>query len=248
MATCASTSSKWEKTGVFLREVRRLLKALPQRGLIIDIRDNPGGVIVAAEMTLQYLTLLKFSDAFLAAGNMNSPAGVLQLGPERRGIQSSMPSLLAAIRNGEPYSAALPITHPSKCNFAGRRPPVARSSLSRTRPPIPPAICFSAGFVDNAIGTFVCVGDSTGAGGASVEDFDDLVRGLRGSTIELPALPDGAGLNISVMRARRAGPSLGTQLEDVGVPARKRYKHTRNDLLHDEICSPCASGCCTSKR
>lgn len=223
-----------EKTGVFLREVRRLLKALPQRGLIIDIRDNPGGVIVAAEMTLQYLTPRPIEPTRFSLLATDFSREFCNWGRNVEEYKAWMPSLLAAIRNGEPYSAALPITHPSKCNFAGQvyGGPIVLVADSTT---YSSGDLFSAGFVDNAIGTFVCVGDSTGAGGASVEDFDDLVRGLRGSTIELPALPDGAGLNISVMRATRAGPSLGTQLEDVGVPARKRYKHTRNDLLHDNV-------------
>ena len=33
---------------------------------------------------------------------------------------------------------------------------------------------FSAGFVDNDIGPFVCVGEATGAGGANVWDYAEL--------------------------------------------------------------------------
>src|SRR4029079_5561093 len=37
----------------FLKELLRLIPLLPERGLIIDIRNNPGGFIWAAELALQ---------------------------------------------------------------------------------------------------------------------------------------------------------------------------------------------------
>ena len=42
--------------GAFVAEVRRVLERMPDRGLIIDVRNNPGGLIWAAERMLQLLT------------------------------------------------------------------------------------------------------------------------------------------------------------------------------------------------
>ena len=76
---------------------------------------------------------------------------------------------------------------------------------------------FSAGFVDNGIGPFVCVGEATGAGGANVWDYADLRSALAGSPIQPPALPDGIGLSLSFRRATRSGPSEGLPIEDIGI-------------------------------
>ncbi|MEZ5864863.1 MAG: hypothetical protein R3D25_12665 [Geminicoccaceae bacterium] len=40
----------------FIGEFRRLLSLLPRRGLVIDIRGNPGGIVDCAEGILQFLT------------------------------------------------------------------------------------------------------------------------------------------------------------------------------------------------
>ena len=89
---------------------------------------------------------------------------------------------------------------------------------------------FSAGFVDNGIGPFVCVGEATGAGGANVWDYAELRSALAGSPIQPPALPDGIGLSLSYRRATRSGPSEGLPIEDIGI-AGASYTLTRDDLL-----------------
>jgi hypothetical protein len=89
---------------------------------------------------------------------------------------------------------------------------------------------FSAGFVDNEIGPFVCAGEATGAGGANVWDYAELKTALAGSPIELPPLPEGIGLSLSYRRATRSGPSEGVPIEDVGI-AGAPYALTRDDLL-----------------
>ena len=42
--------------GPFITELMRLIPLLPDRGLIIDLRGNPGGYIWAAELALQLFT------------------------------------------------------------------------------------------------------------------------------------------------------------------------------------------------
>ena len=91
---------------------------------------------------------------------------------------------------------------------------------------------FSAGFVDNGIGPFRCVGTATGAGGANVWDYAGIRKALSGSPAALPSLPHGIDLSLSFRRATRSGPSEGLPIEDVGVEGAP-YVMSRDDLLHD---------------
>jgi hypothetical protein len=138
-------------------------------------------------------------------------------------------SLDAAVRNGELYSQPIPITDVRACNSIGQQygGPVVLVADSTT---YSAGDLFSAGFVDNAIGPFVCVGEATGAGGANVWDYAELRSALSGSEIALPALPDGIGLSLSYRRATRSGPSEGLPIEDIGISG-ESYALTRDDLL-----------------
>ena len=220
------------RTKAFLKEVARLLALLPQRGLIVDIRDNPGGVVVAAEMALQFFTPRAIEPVRFSMLATDFTRQFSRLEAQRVEYEPWSDSLAAAVRNGELYSRALPITDPRKCNFVGQvyGGPVVLVADATT---YSSGDLFSAGFVDNAIGPFVCVGRSTGAGGACVWDYAELSAAVAGSSIALPELPDGAGISFSLMRATRAGRSAGSQIEDVGVPAEPAHAvaMTRADLL-----------------
>ncbi|MGE0880789.1 MAG: S41 family peptidase [Acidimicrobiia bacterium] len=213
----------------FIDELLRVIDLLPQRGLIIDVRSNPGGYILAAEMALQLFTPnsiepVRFS--VLATELTRRMAGTRglagDLGPWRE-------SLEAAVRNGELYAQPLPITDPADANSIGQRygGPVVLVADART---YSSGDLFSAGFVDNNIGPFVCVGSATGAGGANVWDYGEMRDALRGSDVVLPALPDGVGLSMAFRRATRSNASNGLPIEDVGV-AGDPYDMTRDDLL-----------------
>jgi hypothetical protein len=190
----------------YLAEMRRLLAKLPARGLILDVRGNPGGYVVAAELALQFFTPNPIEPtrfAFLAT-DLNRR---LARGDSKRNeMWPWLSSLKAAVRNGEPYSASLPITIPSKCNLAGQvyGGPVILVADTDT---YSAGDLFSAGFVDNGIGRMVCVGDSTGAGGASILTYVDMRR-LAGRAVRrmIPPLPKDGGLQFSFMRATRVGP------------------------------------------
>lgn len=217
----------------YLAEMRRLLALLPARGLILDVRGNPGGYVVAAELALQFFTPKPIEPtrfAFLAT-DLNRR---LAMGDKKRNeMWPWLHSLKAAVRNGELYSASLPITIPNKCNLAGQvyGGPVILIADTDT---YSAGDLFSAGFVDNGIGRMVCVGDSTGAGGASVWTYAEMRR-FAARTVRrmIPPLPKGGGLQFSFMRATRVGPSLGALIEDVGVSVGPpdRYRITRDDLL-----------------
>jgi hypothetical protein len=93
---------------------------------------------------------------------------------------------------------------------------------------------FTAGFVDNAIGPYLCVGEATAGGGANVYGYADLRKAFARTADALPPLPEGIELSLAFRRATRAGPSQGLPIEDVGIRVTDpgdRYAMTRRDLL-----------------
>ncbi len=224
----------------YLEEIRRLLALMPPQGLVLDLRGNGGGYIVAAEMALQFFTPRPIEPVRF---EMLATDLALKLSAKDNGSSASrrtdiwpwLPSLTDAVRNGEMYSAPLPITIPSKCNIAGQvyGGPVILVADTNT---YSAGDLFCAGFADNGIGRMVCVGDSTGAGGASIWTYGDM-RQFAGRRLRrgLPPLPEGGTIQFSLMRATRVGPRLGALIEDVGVSVRpkERYRMSRDDLLCD---------------
>lgn len=213
----------------YLQELMRLLPLLPQDGLIIDLRGNPGGYIEAAEGSLQFFTPKPITPTRFSV--LATPL-TRALAATRAAAQDLAPwreSLDAAVRNGELYSRALPISDAAACNAIGQLygGPVVLVADATT---YSSGDLFSAGFADNGIGPFVCIGEATGAGGANVWDYDDLRAALKGTADALPSLPEGIGLALSFRRATRSGPSEGLAIEDVGV-AGQSYAMTRADLL-----------------
>jgi len=220
------------RTKGFLLELARLLALLPQRGLMVDVRANPGGTVVAAEMALQFFTPRRIEPVRFSWRATDFTRQYSRLDANFDAEAPWRPSLEAAIRNGEAYSAAIPVTDPDRCPIVGQvyGGPVVLVADSTT---YSSGDLFTAGFVDNKIGTYLCVGHSTGAGGACVVDYDVLQQELIGTQLALPAMPNEAGMGISLMRATRAGDALGTPIEDVGVPAQPehRYSMTRADVM-----------------
>jgi hypothetical protein len=213
----------------FINELLRLIPLLPENGLILDVRGNPGGYIWAAEMALQLFTPKPIQPTRFSALATPFTREMANLPALRDEMAPWRASLEAAVRNGELYSQPIPITDPAECNAIGQRygGPVVLVGDSTT---YSAGDLFSAGFVDNGIGPFVCVGEATGAGGANVWDYDELRPALTGSAIALPLLPDGIGLSFSFRRATRAAASEGLPIEDIGV-AGTPYAMTRDDLL-----------------
>ncbi|HWM22726.1 MAG TPA: S41 family peptidase [Ilumatobacteraceae bacterium] len=216
----------------FVDEVIEMLRELPQNGLIIDLRGNPGGLIWAAERLLQLFTPSRISPSRfsiiasdLTRAMTDAPQNRRELGPWRR-------TLLEAIGTGELYSQSVTITPYERCNDIGQvygGPVVAVVDPTTYSA----ADLFAAGFADNGIGTVVSVGRATGAGGANVWRADTLNSVLSGTPHRLPQLPNGVGFTMSVRRATRIGASDGAPIEDVGIVGHRSYVMTRDDLLHE---------------
>ncbi|MEP7112382.1 MAG: S41 family peptidase [Ilumatobacteraceae bacterium] len=214
----------------FIAEVVRLLAELPQDGLIIDLRGNPGGLIWAAERLLQLFTPSPISPTRFSIIASDLTRAMTDAPQNRRSLSPWRRTLLDAIGTGEVYSQSVPITPTERCNDIGQAygGPVVVVVDSTT---YSAADLFAAGFADNGIGTVVSVGRATGAGGANVWWADTLNSVLAGTPHQLPKLPKGVGFTLSVRRATRIGASDGAPIEDIGIVGHRPYSMTRNDLL-----------------
>ena len=110
----------------FVTEFVRLIGLLPQTGLIVDVRDNGGGHIYAAEFTLQALTPRRIQPEpvqFITTPlnlricrRFADPDGPIDLGPW-------VPSLDQAREIGATFSGAFPITPAEGANEIGQQLP-----------------------------------------------------------------------------------------------------------------------------
>lgn len=218
----------------FIDEVIQLLAALPQDGLIIDLRGNPGGLIWAAERMLQLFTPNEIAPTRFSIIASDLTRAMTDAPQNRRGLGPWRRTLLDAIGTGEVYSQSVPITPHERCNDIGQvyGGPVIAIVDSTT---YSAADLFAAGFADNNIGTVVSVGRATGAGGANVWRADTLNGVLAGTAHQLPVLPTGVGFTMSVRRATRIGASEGAPIEDVGIVGHRTYAMTRRDLLKGNV-------------
>jgi hypothetical protein len=213
----------------FLAEVVRLLGQLPERGLIVDLRANPGGLIWAAERLLQLFTDGPVTPTRFSLLASPLTRAMAESPFNRQELHQWAPSLEAAIATGELYSQPLPLTDPEWCNDLGRRYPgpvvavVDPNTYSS-------GDLFAAGFADNRIGPLVCVGEGTGAGGANVWHHGQLRDALAGTPFGFDLPPAGVGFTLSIRRAVRSGPADGVPIEDLGVGGIP-YDMTERDLL-----------------
>jgi hypothetical protein len=177
-----------EDDDAFLAEATRLLALLPQSGLVVDLRANPGGLVWAAERMLQL-----FTDAVIAPTRFSLVASPLTRSMaaspfNRLELEAWASSLEDAVATGDQYAQPLPLTDPAWCNDLGRRYPgpvvavVDANTYSS-------GDLFAAGWADHDIGPLVTVGQATGGGGANVWTADQLRDALSGTDHELDALP-----------------------------------------------------------
>jgi hypothetical protein len=213
----------------FLEAAIELLAKLSTQGLIIDLRDNPGGFIWAAERMLQLftpndVTPTKFA---LRATPLTAAMAAARFNLEEFGPWAD--SLADAPATGEPYSVHLPITSIEQCNDLWQHYPgpvvvvVDANTYSS-------GDLFAAGIVDNRIGPVVCIGEATGAGGANVWESDDISAAMEAAGISLPALANGANFSMSMRRAVRSGDADGVLIEDNGI-AGQPYAMTLRDIF-----------------
>jgi hypothetical protein len=226
----------------FRDEFARLAAELPQRGLIVDVRDNGGGHIHASEFTLQTMTPNPIApepvqfvstplNLRLCRRHKDNPVGI-DLGPWFDSLEQST-------ETGATYSAAQPITPVDEANELGQtyHGPVVLITDARC---YSATDIFAAGFADHEIGIILGIDDNTGAGGANVWTHGLLAELLKQPAPADPAspyqsLPNGANLRVSIRRTLRVGALSGTPVEDLGVRPDVVHEMTRNDLLAGNV-------------
>jgi len=224
----------------FVAEFVRLAALLPQNGLIIDVRDNGGGLIYAGEQLLQVLTPRQIEPERLQFINTALNLRLCQLhetdffklGPWIQSIESS-------IETGATFSASFPMTSPDACNAIGQRyfGPVVLVTSARS---YSTTDFFAAGFQDHGIGPVLGVDNHTGAGGANVWQHDLLRKLFERPDAPGTPLPDSpfkdlprdAGMRVAIRRSLRVGPRAGTEVEDLGVTPDELHQMTSDDLLY----------------
>jgi len=216
----------------FVREFIRLLTELPQDGLVLDIRGNLGGAILASELSLQALTArpVEPEPAQFAASLLN-----LRICRANDAMAAWLPSMEQALESGAPHSAAIPFTPPELLAEVPQAyfGPVVLVTDARC---YSAADIFAAGFQDNRIGTVLGLDGNTGAGGGNIWTMANLLGSLP-SAGEFPfrPLPDGADLSVVIRRVLRVGRNAGTPLEDYGVRPDERHLTTRDDVLRNDV-------------
>ena len=211
----------------FVNEVIRLLtEEFPPEGVIIDVRGNGGGYIIAAEFLLQLLTPRRIEPEPVQF--INTPV-TLELTDTVDSMSEWHDSLLQGVRTGATYSRGIPLSPPDLVNVIGQiyHGPVVL---------ITDAFCYSAcdmfaaGFQDHKIGTILGVDNATGAGGANVLTHQALADDWAGGPLH--SLPAEAGMRVSLRRTLRVGERVGQPIEDLGVEPDVLVNMTIDDLLH----------------
>jgi C-terminal processing protease CtpA/Prc len=214
------------KVGEFVGEVARLLdEEFPPAGLIVDVRGNGGGYIIAAEFLLQFLTPQRIEPEPAQFVNTQATLDLCSKAPDMRAWHDS---IAQAIETAAQYSSAIPLSDPGLVNAVGQlyHGPVVL---------ITDALCYSAcdmfaaGFADHHIGTILGVDANTGAGGANVLEHGQLRSAWTDGPLQ--GLPAGAGMRVSLRRTLRVGDSAGQPVEDLGVQPHVTHDMTRDDLL-----------------
>jgi len=229
----------------FVNEFIQLIEQLPPNGLIVDVRDNPGGIIPAGEFLLQLLTPREIQPSrvqfintplTVAICDRHSPSSSLQgfdLTPWADSVRD-------AVQTGATYSRGFPVSPEPVCNMLGQRyhGPVVLITNAKC---YSTTDFFAAGFQDHHIGPILGTDGNTGAGGANVWQHAGLLQKLfaqeqppfeplPGSPFQ--PLPAGADMAVSVRRAIRVRGQAGTPLEDLGVKPDVRHYMTRDDILN----------------
>ena len=213
----------------FFAEVQRVLSLMPKEGLIVDVRGNGGGFVYAAESLLQYLTPRRIQPE--PTQFINTPV-TAALCAKAKDLNAWSDSINASIETGAQYSSAIPLYGENSDDAVNQTGQLYHGPVVL----VTDALCYSAtdtfaaGFQDHEIGKVLGVDDNTGAGGANVWEFKDILADWPDGPFK--PLPAGAQFRVALRRTLRIGKRWGGQaVEDLGVLSDIRYRMTSRDLL-----------------
>jgi C-terminal processing protease CtpA/Prc len=217
----------------FVRHVEKVLRAAPEDGLIIDIRGNPGGSVLAAEGLLQLFSsspvarqgiqYVNTADAVKLAGALfktvvnETPVGDARATSAPYVVFPEMPSRLQRVMpKKQAYQGQVVVIVDANCYSA--------------------AEMFAAGMQDHGLATIVGTDTQTGGGGGVVWSDERIAKECRDPELRkrLAPLPGGASFEVAVLRTTRTGEHAGVPVEDMGVVMLENDVHplTRDDVLH----------------
>ena len=218
----------------FVRDFARVIKSdgFPQEGLIIDVRGNGGGKIRAGERLLQLFTPRRIKPELFEFLNTPLNLDVCRLAPKSWQLDQWAESIAESVVTGSTYSSGFPLNSEESCNDIGQTyyGPVVliTDALSYSTTDM-----FAAGFQDNEIGEILGTSDNTGAGGANVWWYQDLVNAVSDSPHSpFKPLPKGADILLAVRRSIRVGRHAGRPLEELGIIPDQRHHMTKRDVLN----------------
>jgi hypothetical protein len=215
----------------YINEFIRIVSKLCQKGLILDVRGNGGGLIYFGERMLQLLTPCPIDPArFSFLNSVRTQA----LTTRHAFIRPWRKSIAQWVETGAEYSQGFPLLPLSRYNDIGQKyqGPVVL---------ITDALCYSttdifaAGFQDHKIGVVLGVDETTGAGGANVWDYSYIAKLLHDPQHFPRQHAGSASLRFAVRRVTRVGQNSGVLLEDLGVKVDQIHNMTRRDLLHRNV-------------
>ncbi len=226
----------------FLSEVARLLSVLPSEGLVLDVRGNGGGYVIAAEFLLQFLSPRRVTPEPF---QFVSTPGTTGLARTVADYQDWKASLEEAVTTGSAYSTAFPLYSIDVVNSVGQlyQGPVVLVTDAQCY-----SACdiFAAGFQDHQIGPVLGVEANTGAGGANVVTHEELRTEWTDG--ELKQLPKGVQMRVALRRSLRVGTRMGQPVEDLGVVPDTLHELTKRDLLEENADLLAAAGALLAQR
>jgi hypothetical protein len=212
----------------FVGEFVRIARMLPQRGLIVDVRGNPGGSITAAERLLQVLTPRPIDPERLHF--INSPL-TLKLCDSDPSLAPWTASIRESVETGATYSHGFSLDAAEAYNRLGQQyyggVVLVTDALCYSATDI-----FAAGFQDHGIGPILGTSRNTGAGGANVWTHELLQQVLPEPDTPFSSLPRNSSFRVAIRRTTRVGARSGTPVEDIGVVPDHLHHMTRTDLLN----------------
>ena len=226
-----------EDPEAFVDEFRRVITAddFPHEGLIIDVRGNPGGKIRAGERLLQLFTPRHVKPELFEFINSSLNLEICRHAPKRWNLARWADSISEAVVTGATYSLGFPLNSEESCNDIGQvyYGPVIliTDALSYSTTDM-----FAAGFQDNEVGEILGTSDNTGAGGANVWWYEDLINAVGKTQKSLfKQLPRDAELMLAMRRSIRVGQREGRPLEELGIAPDHRHYMTRRDLMNRNV-------------
>ncbi len=223
----------------FVEGFMKILNAVPQTGLVIDIRSNPGGLVSAAESILQLLSPrritplpFQFLATTLAEDIVRSDKTAA-----RMKLDTWADKVTPAVNIGNQFSRNGSLTRWERANEIGQRyyGPITLITNAVT---YSSGDIFAASFQDHEIGPVIGTDPSTGGGGANMWTHRDCVDMAMPDQL-LEHLPGGARhgpkLHYAVRRCVRVGRNQGMPIEEEGVRRDCVYNLTRDDLLSGDV-------------